>query len=480
MKLVPCLALGLLVGAAHCRAESNGTTSEVERTVILSATLPVFSLREPYPQVGELNPGATVTILGDESENAFRIRFIFSEGTRAEAQCKMQDLFKAVGKEQNNAISSPGRGNMGAVEVIPHLAPHLSADDFAVTVKQCRFIFSPGGEARTAILQALRQAKSTVDVAMFYLRDENLIDALCFLAAQRNIRVRVLVDSQMNAEAQRPFLHRLSQNGVQVHVNNLDEVKGQTHLKMAIVDNETVITGCANWTSEAFGQNFEDTVILQSPALAERYRRFFDGIVGTAEAYYQSDDQGKLIRKIQWPSAVAIRRSPIAGFRQSKPLQFSNVQVESFHLPNVDAINMIRDRLSQAQRSIYVGMYLLSNPEIIDALCEMAQKVSVRILVDQSSLEKRHLLGIQKLSRSGAQVSVYSAQRSIMHLKVAIVDEGMLITGSANWTIPGLTENQEDILIISDAGVAAYYKLHLKKHCRSMHALHSKRPSGYT
>jgi endonuclease YncB( thermonuclease family) len=64
----------------------------VERDVLLAYTIPVFSMREPFQQIGSLQRGAQVRVLRAEPSNMVRIRFTGAEGKVFEAQCKRVDL----------------------------------------------------------------------------------------------------------------------------------------------------------------------------------------------------------------------------------------------------------------------------------------------------------------------------------------------------------------------------------------------------
>jgi hypothetical protein len=63
-----------------------------ERDVTIAYTIPVFSMKEPFQQIGNLQRGAQVRVLGAESANMVRIRFTGEEGRIFEAQCRRVDL----------------------------------------------------------------------------------------------------------------------------------------------------------------------------------------------------------------------------------------------------------------------------------------------------------------------------------------------------------------------------------------------------
>lgn len=63
-----------------------------ERDVVLAYTIPVYSLNDPFPQVGILERGAQVRVLKLESPAMVRVRFTTPSGKVYEAQCRRVDL----------------------------------------------------------------------------------------------------------------------------------------------------------------------------------------------------------------------------------------------------------------------------------------------------------------------------------------------------------------------------------------------------
>jgi endonuclease YncB( thermonuclease family) len=68
------------------------TADMPERDLTLSRTIAVYSLKEPFAQVGMLQKGAPVRLLGLESPSMARIRFAGPDGKVFEAQCRRVDL----------------------------------------------------------------------------------------------------------------------------------------------------------------------------------------------------------------------------------------------------------------------------------------------------------------------------------------------------------------------------------------------------
>lgn len=122
--------------------------------------------------------------------------------------------------------------------------------------------FTPGVAPLNLIKKELSQAQSSVDVALFRFTHEGLINALCYLAAEKKVKVRVFI----NRDAQRlqdgadlpeddsdvaavqpsyeSIYQKLVRNGVRVYVHHAE---GKLHTRCAVIDGKTVISGSCNW-----------------------------------------------------------------------------------------------------------------------------------------------------------------------------------------------------------------------------------------
>ncbi len=72
--------------------ERNATPEIAEQDVMLKQSIAVFSLKEPYPQIGILQRDAKVHVIKATSATMVHIRFSASSGAAYEAQCRRADL----------------------------------------------------------------------------------------------------------------------------------------------------------------------------------------------------------------------------------------------------------------------------------------------------------------------------------------------------------------------------------------------------
>lgn len=90
-------------------------------------------------------------------------------------------------------------------------------------------------------MQSLLSAQKSVDVAIFQLTNAKLVQALCFLSAQRHLPVRVFVGPELSSPALVNTLHQLVQSGAQIFITRVPN--GKLHLKCAVIDEKIVLTG---------------------------------------------------------------------------------------------------------------------------------------------------------------------------------------------------------------------------------------------
>ena len=127
--------------------------------------------------------------------------------------------------------------------------------------------------------------------------------------------------------------------------------------------------------------------------------------------------------------------------------------VEVLFTPWDDAEGAIVRTLGEARRSIHVQAYLLTSRSIARALQEArARGVAVEILADREMVRKGENSLIPKLAAEGIPVWLETRYGNA-HNKVLLVDaggeQGIIVTGSYNFTWSAQARNAENLLILS-------------------------------
>lgn len=144
----------------------------------------------------------------------------------------------------------------------------------AVGDAEVELLFSPqDSPIRTRVRPLVKQARDRIDVAVFFLTHKHLAADLID-AHLRGVEVRVILDA--TAAANGFTKHELLRAvGIPVKV---EDWGGKMHMKSAVIDGKTVITGSMNWTTAGDDTNDENVVIIHSEALAAQYAAFYEQI----------------------------------------------------------------------------------------------------------------------------------------------------------------------------------------------------------
>ncbi len=326
-------------------------------------------------------------------------------------------------------------------------------------VREVQIAFSPRGEAAPLILRELQSAQQRVDVAMFYFSHAVLADTLCVLA-RRGVSVRVLTDGRMNRPAHRPLLDRMAACGVSVQFLPLPN-DARMHLKCAVIDEATVITGAANWSPAAFDQNFEDTLVIRSRELSRHYRAKLNELAAKAENLLL--DSASVDRTPSPKFAAAQQQPPPASAAEARippKIAVRDVRQAAVHFcPGREGIRHVLAQVREAAQRIDIGIYLINDTEVVNALTDMARsgRVKVRLLVNSGMLDGTLLPRLQTLWDAGVEVLYFQADRRALHLKSAVIDGRYVWTGTANWTTGAFDLNVEDMLFFESSDMARAY-----------------------
>ncbi len=140
--------------------------------------------------------------------------------------------------------------------------------------------FSPDGAPVALLRDALRGAERSIDVLMHHLLFDALLKVLA-QAAERGVKVRVLVNAADRAETEGRYWDRLRAAGGEIRykLTNGDAYQLMHH-KLAIVDGRVLLNGSGNWSGSALFNNFENYVRYEEPAVVGPFRRTFARLWG--------------------------------------------------------------------------------------------------------------------------------------------------------------------------------------------------------
>ncbi len=327
-----------------------------------------------------------------------------------------------------------------------------------------------------AVFDAIRAARHEVILETFILFEDQVgleLHAVLLEAAQRGVRVDMLVDGFGSSELTPPFVESLTQAGVRLRVFDPAKrlmgirfnVLRRMHRKIVVVDGEQAFVGGLNFSCDhlrTFGPlgKQDYAVAVRGPIVAHIHtfvrsvasqsdHRNVDPLnrasapgravpsAGGAEMIFVTRDNHRHRNAIERHYRAAIRTA-------RKRVVLANAYFFPGYL-------MLRQMRRAARRGVQVVLILQGEPDMPIA------KIAASLLYGH-------------LQRSGVQIYEYCERP--LHGKVAVVDDDWSTVGSSNLDPLSLTLNLEANLVIRDAQFTQQLGERLQhlidKHCKSI------------
>jgi phosphatidylserine/phosphatidylglycerophosphate/cardiolipin synthase-like enzyme len=424
-------------------------------------------------------------------------------------------LFLGIGSQFRGVAISP---SAEPLPQDPYIQVYFNYNPAAVYTDPYRRITRQGDDLEHLLVETIGQATSTIDIAIHELNLPAIAQALVQQQA-KGVKVRIVledtystsigqtslnaisrlddharakaedlfsfIDLDHNGElsaaelAERDALTILAQAQVPILDDTADGSKGSglMHHKFMVIDHHKVVTGSVNWTMSGvhgdFGNpdsrgNANCLVILESAPLADQFEEEFALLWGDGPG--QAEDSLFGLQKPHRPARLVT----LPG--STVEVQFSPT---SKTVPWVDSANgLIAKTLGQATRSVDMALFVFSEQDISNQLFHVASRgVQVKALIDPSFAYRSYSEGLDMLGLSLPDhrcqpenpnfpwmppISTVGVPALLpgdkLHHKFAIVDGNLVIVGSQNWSLAANTTNDENVLTIRNATVAAHFE----------------------
>ena len=310
----------------------------------------------------------------------------------------------------------------------------------------------------SAMLELIETAEKTVSLEGYIFRDDEVgkqfAEALV-AAAQRGVKVRLLVDWIGRLGTPYSFFHEIARGGVDVQIFNPPGFRSwlglvpRDHRKLLVVDDRTGVTGGIGigreWKTGVLKRRrapWRDTAVLIEGAAAGDMIQAYDRMWRRASGKERRGSHRHLTRQarsthldpsVHPPALVGIIEGEPGRFRVSRALQIQAVS---------------------AERSIWIASaYFMPSASEVEALTGAARDgVDVRVLVPSRydhpwiRLATRHFY--RRLLRNG--VRIWEWRGEMMHAKTSVVDGRWTRIGSTDYNPLGIAINFELDAVIED------------------------------
>lgn len=283
------------------------------------------------------------------------------------------------------------------------------------------------GGPDAALAQAIREARLSVDAAIYHLNLWSIRDAL-IAAHQSGVKVRVVMESDNMDEVE---VQDLVDAGIEVIGDRRESLM---HNKFVVIDGSQVWTGSLNFTINGAYYNDNNLVCIRASHLAQNYTNEFE------EMFVRDFFGDNVLDNTPYPS-----------------LTLDGSQVETYFSPDDDTAARIVELVRSAQQEVHFLAYSFTSDQIAEALLERAAAgVQVSGVFEEGQYYSNTGTEFDRLTAAGLDVRLDGNPRN-MHHKVILIDNQIVILGSYNFSRSAEEYNDENTLIVHNTEMAAQF-----------------------
>ena len=379
-------------------------------------------------------------------------------------------------------------------------------------------LLSSGDEALASLIALADRAERTLDIQYYLIHQDDSSRLFLHhlrLAAERGVRVRLLVDDLNTAGEDRRFMHLGEHANVEVRVFNpfpggrfalwtrfvasasdIPRINHRMHNKLFVADNAIAITGGRNIGDQYFTRdpysNFIDLDVVAAGMIVPQLSATFDAFWNSKYAYpiasLASPVQAEGVPRALEESAVAGEASWLARELDAQDLQLTWVpatvladgpaKIASDVAPNVEvtiANNVSALMRSAAHEVIVISPYFVPGPDGVALLRELVGRgVHIRVLTNSLASTDSPLvhngysryrlellkLGVElgevrpRLGHKRLRFHPFRSSNASLHAKALVIDQKTVFIGSLNMDARSARTNSEMGLVMRSSEIA--------------------------
>lgn len=258
-------------------------------------------------------------------------------------------------------------------------------------------------------VQAIREAKDSITLAIYSLRDDQIINALKAKSNQ-GVPITLVYDSKATSNLSRrlPKVTFINYRGAAL-----------MHMKILVIDSKDIWLGSANMTYSSLNIHHNLIMKVENPALAKAISTRVRNMNKKGESLLHQKTKG------------------------------GGQEIELWVLPDDSkAIERLKELLRQAKKTIKIAMFAWMRSDLAEELIEAKKKgIKVEVVIDSYSAKGGGKQIFNRLKEGGIDVRL-GPKNKLMHHKFAYIDDTLLINGSANWTQAAFEKNADSFVIL--------------------------------
>src|SRR5215216_7985026 len=283
------------------------------------------------------------------------------------------------------------------------------------------------------LVEAIDAARLSIDVAAYSISLNSVRNAL-IRAHDRGATVRVVMEST-NMDRSDP--QRMIEAGIPIIGDNRD---GLMHDKFIVIDKSEVWMGSMNFTDGGTYDDNNNLMRIHSTKMAENYSKEFE------EMFLDNKFGEETVPETPNPTIT------IEGTR-----------IDTFFSPDDGVLAALVPVLESARKSIYFLAYSFTANQLGEIVRQKAEAdLIVAGVMDDGQVRSNQGTEFDPFRQADLDVRLDGID-GLMHHKVFIVDEKIVVLGSYNFSQSAEERNDEDLLIIYDPVIAEQFLLEFQR-----------------
>jgi phosphatidylserine/phosphatidylglycerophosphate/cardiolipin synthase-like enzyme len=275
---------------------------------------------------------------------------------------------------------------------------------------------------------AIDGVSNTLDIVAYEFNSPAITQAV-LRAVQRGVQVRMVADTQAGINDEDSTIHLLIEAGVPVVG---DQRQALMHNKFMILDGSVVWTGSWNYTINDTYRNNNSAIVLRSARAVDYYQAEFDEMF-----------TGRFF-------------GPRSSATNSGSFTLQNVPISVYFAPENNVDEIVTRTVATAQSSVRFMAFSFTLDHIAVTLQDRFGEGVIVQGIFESTGSEGDASELTPLSCAGMDVR-QDGNPYFLHHKVFIIDDYTVMVGSFNFSASATDSNDENLIIIQDATIAALY-----------------------
>jgi phosphatidylserine/phosphatidylglycerophosphate/cardiolipin synthase-like enzyme len=296
-----------------------------------------------------------------------------------------------------------------------------------------------GAFIEDALVKAIDSAKSTIDLAVFEFNSQPVTDAL-IRAKQRGVQVRVVTDGEHGLESPETTLDQLDAKDIPIVSDG--SRSAFMHDKFFVIDKQYVWTGSTNITHNDIYNNNNSSLYIRSTQLAQNYTDEFN------EMFNSLDSNGKVVIKNHFgptsPNTIA-----------NPDITINGTEVETIFESEGNVPARLIELINNAHTIRFMA-FSLTRDDMMQAILGRVKSGQADVMGVVEASNRRFAKPLFCANVQGLQMK-QDGNPDILHSKVFIFDNAIVVTGSFNFSDQAANDNDENTLIIHNPDIAKAY-----------------------